>query len=488
MHRFRYLIGSLTLIGAVLGAFWVVRILRHLDDRPGLPLQVEFREARGLRSGANVRYRGVNVGVVRSISISSDGTKAVAQLLLDPPGAQHACVNSSFWIVTPRFSGLDGATGLDTLVRDSYVSFQTPTDRGTALVAGSLLAGKERPPAASEAESLEEVEHGDLLMSLLVPENHGLKPGSAVIFRGMPTGDVRSVALASAGTHVEVSLRIARKHRQTVTDKTSFWVARPYVSGALFSGFTVTDVTALLTPFVGYYGDPGKGVLVQDGYRAAATANRPAFEVAPVPGEALRQLPVAKPAAADDLVLVRITYAAVERDTWSSDDPIQRQGTGVLFLDRAGRVVVVTARSLVDASFTETDLFGGAPDIEDEQLKVLLRNGTVLRAGRVWVDPTGKDIAALVLEEAPPDLRGTPANRMRFAGAIEAGATLSIRAAGADATPLPAVEASRPPTSDAHGAPVTADEEVIGVIAQPAEGVAGTVVALELLPTDLRPR
>ncbi|MBL8756587.1 MAG: MCE family protein [Planctomycetes bacterium] len=487
MHRLRYVIGLLTLVAAVVAAIQVVKVLRQLDERPGLKLQVEFREARGLRSGANVRYRGVNVGVVRSIGISQDGSKAVVQLLLDPPGVAQACVNSSFWIVTPRFSGLDGASGLDTLVRDSYVAFQTPAERGSPLVDGSLLSGKERPPLSEEVESLEDIDHGDLLMTLLVPENHGLKPGSAVIFRGMKTGDVRRVGLAASGTHVEVTLRIARAHRQTVTDKTSFWVARPYVSGALFSGFTVTDVTSLLTPFVSYYGEPGKGVLVQDGYRAAALAARPSIEAAAVPAEALRQVPRVAVPKGDDLVLVRIAYAAIERDTWSADDPIQRQGSGVLFLDRSGRAVVVTARSLVDASFTETDAFGGAPDIDGEQIKVLLGSGTVLRAGRVWVDPGGKDLAALVLEDAPPDLVGTPTARLHFAGAPPEGER-TIRAAGPDGAPLPAIDAARATGSDVHGGATTVGDRVVGIVALPTEGAAPTIVALELLPADLRPQ
>ena len=92
MHRVRYLIGSLTLLAAVLGAIWVVRLLRNLDDRPGLPLQIEFRDARGLRAGADVRYRGVSVGTVRSVTIAGDGGKSVANVLLDAPGAAQACL------------------------------------------------------------------------------------------------------------------------------------------------------------------------------------------------------------------------------------------------------------------------------------------------------------------------------------------------------------------------------------------------------------
>lgn len=489
MHRLRYLIGLLTLVAAIVAAVWIVRMLRNLDERPGLTLRVEFRNARGLRAGTDVRYRGVTIGTVRSVAISSDGSKAVAQLLLEPTGAAHARVNTSFWVVTPRFGGLTGgASGLDTLVRDSYIAFYTPPEGGTELVAGSLIAGSERPPVNADPEVLEDVKHGDLMMTLLVPENHGLKPGSSVIFRGMQTGDVRSVKLAPSGTHVEVQLRIARNHRQTVTDKTMFWVARPYVSGALFSGFTVTDVSALLTPYISYYGAPGDGVLVQDGYRAAAETARPSFEISPVPGRALQQDRSARPVVRDEVVIVRIAYAAMERDTLSRDDAIKRTGSGVLFLDRAGRTIVITARSLVDASFTESD-FWGDPEIDDEQIKVQLGDGTVLRAGRVWVHPDGHDLAALVLEDARPDLVGTPSTRLVFAGPI-AGGALQLRSAGPDGIELPmqAMSEGLAISEDNRGGSAVVDGKVVGIFGQQPGGSGSTVVALEQIPEDLRPR
>lgn len=489
MHRLRYLVGTLTLLAAIGGAIWMVRLLRNLDDLPGLLLQVEFREARGLRAGADVRYRGVTVGTVRAVTIAADGSKAVAHVVLQPQSAQHACVNSTFWIVTPRFGGLtDGASGLDTLVRDSYLAFHTPSEKGSALVHGSLLAGRERPPALAEAEGLEPVAHGDLLMTLLVPENHGLRPGSTVVFRGVTTGDVRSVQLAPSGTHVEVTLRIQKKHRQTVTDKSVFWVARPYVSGALFSGgFTVGDVGSVLTPFVSYYSAPGTGVLVQDGYRAAARAARPDSEPAAVPAEALRQLTPAASPPSDDVVLVRITYSAIERDTWSPDDPIQRQGTGVLCLDPSGRPLVLTARSLVDGGYTERDAFGGDPDIDEEQLKVLLGSGEVLRAGRVWVDPGGADLAVLVLEGVSPDLAGTPLARLWFEGARPG--ELQLRTAGPDGQPLPPVPIDgKVATGELLGAAVGDGQRVFGVFGHRPDAPSGGVATFDLLPSDLRPQ
>jgi hypothetical protein len=486
MHRLRYLIGLCVLAGAVLGALWIVRLLRTDDDRPGLALKIEFRNAQGLRAGTDVRYRGVQVGTVRSVAISDDGDKAVASLRIDPAGAKHARVNSEFWVVRPRFGGLtSGASGLDTLVRDSYVAFSTPPARGSLLASGSLIAGSERPPSSSGADAVEDVRHGDLLMTLLVPENHGLEPGSAVIFRGMQTGDVQRVELAPSGTHVEVDLRITREYRQTVTDRVAFWVARPQVSGALFSGFTVNDVSSLLQPYVSYHGAPGAGVLVEDGYVAVAEAERPEIELGEVPSR-FRTAP--RPAASttdDGVVLVRVSYAAVERDTFSRDDDILRHGSGVLYRDASGRAVVVTARSLVDASFTERELWGD-PSIGAEQLKAMLPDGTVLRAGRVWVDPDGADLAALVLENAPPGLFGTSSERF---GAVPEGER-AVRVAGPDGAPARDVPLHECRSVDLEqlGALVHVGGQVAGLLVFGPDRDAPAVQPLDALPADLRPR
>ncbi len=490
MHSLRYLLGLSILIAAAAGAAWFISLLRHMGERPGLPVQVEFRDARGLRAGADVRYRGVRVGVVRSVAIAVDGSKAVVGLLLDPPAVEHARVNSSFWIVTPRFSGLTGgATGLDTLVRDAYVSFRTPEEPGSPLMAGSLLAGRERPPAG-EPDALEDIERGDLLMTLLVPENHGLRPGAAVVFRGMQTGDVRSVDLAADGTHVEVQLRIARSYRQTVTDKVQFWVARPFVTGALFSGFTVTDMNALVSPYVSYYGDPGDGVLVQDGYRAAAQSTRPPHEVASVPPRALQQEETRRVTNGVDIVLARVTYAAVEKDTFSADDPIRSEGTGLFYFDRSGRPVVVTARSAVDGSYTSTDTFGGDPEIADEQIKVRLASGSVHRAGRVWVDPNGADLAVLVVEDVPPSAASTPAALLHFAGKLAAGGSgVQLLGMGPDGTTsaVDFVGGAEPVAN--LGSVVASGTTGFAIYGRGGMHVdVPAVVSLELLPADLRPQ
>lgn len=490
MHRSRYLMGLVALALAILGASALWRLLDSAQDRGGMQVRVEFRDARGLRAGADVRYRGVRVGNVRAVQVAADGSKAVVDLLLEDAGAEQACVNTAFWIVAPRFSGLAaGASGLDTLVRDAYVAFLTPRERGTRLLAGALLAGDERPPAIVEPDTLAPVGHGDLLMTLLVPENHGLREGSPIVFRGMQTGDVRRVKLAVDGKCVEVELRVDNRHRHTVTDQSVFWVARPHLSGALLSGFTIADVSAIVSPFVGYATEPGKGSPAVDGHRAAAAAERPDIAASAVPDEAMAKQETRPADTGDAIVMVRIVYDAIERDTFSSDDRIHGEGTGVLWFDASGRAIVVTARSIVDGAYTTSESWGDV-DIAREQITVSIPGGPTLRAHRVWSSPEDLDLAALVLDEAPPDLRGTPAEFLAFDGDVPSSCELRVlrpdggRLSVAQPTDLAAL------LQQHRGGAFVDGGKVRGLLGQaaPRRNRDASRVGIGVAPSDLRPR
>src|SRR5215831_2830028 len=102
MDRARYLLGLVTLALAIAGAVFLWRLLEDHDSSGRFRLQVEFKSLRGLKAGADVRYRGVTIGSVRQVRLADDGMRAVAELVLDPGQEKHCCVGTRFWIVAPR--------------------------------------------------------------------------------------------------------------------------------------------------------------------------------------------------------------------------------------------------------------------------------------------------------------------------------------------------------------------------------------------------
>src|SRR5262245_44450773 len=100
MDRARYLIGLLTLLLAIAGGVYLVKILGDEDKSLYFRVDVEFRNVEGLLTGADVKYRGVQVGHVRRVTLRDDGRKGIAVLALQPGREGLACTNTKFWIVT----------------------------------------------------------------------------------------------------------------------------------------------------------------------------------------------------------------------------------------------------------------------------------------------------------------------------------------------------------------------------------------------------
>ncbi len=486
MEQLRYLLGIVTLALVAIAGWFIFNLLTDDDLSDQFHLRLTFEDVRGLRAGADVRYRGVRVGQVFEVQVTEDGSRALVRLVLSD-GVDHlACQNSKFWIVSPRFDGLEnGATGLDTLVRDSYVAFLTPNPSGPRLGPNSEVSGNERPFRNPDEAGLDPSRHGDLHMWLHAAESHGLVVGSDIRYRGISTGDVRRIELAEDGTHVVMQLRIQQRYRHTVTNASSFWVARPRLSGALMSGIAVEDLNALLGPYISYHSESERGVPVHDGFRTVANEVRPDIddEDLQVPPQ---QAPVFESGDPDSGVrLVEVNYEAVEEDWMSPNDVAKRKSTGILFIDQAGRAVVVTARTACDGSYFMLDTFGD-PDIKSETVSVAIPGGIVLRAGRSWIDPGGQDLALLVVEGAPPDLAVTAAENLdfEFDDADSASATLQKfdRTMQTNLGAVTDLDAAR-------GSVAVHQDRAGGILAQ-VNGSDATpvIVPLSRLPAELRPK
>ena len=491
MDRARYLLGLVTLVFAIAGGVFLWRLLADRDTGDRFHLSLEWKTMRGLSAGADVRYRGVRIGSVRSVRLSEDGTRGVADLQIEPGHETRCCINSKFWIVAPRFSGIaGGASGLDTLIRDAYVAFVTPEPVGPTLPTGSLLAGQERP--FPDDDGIAALSRGDLVMTLLVPESHGLQPGSRLLFRGLQIGDVPSLELVEDGTHVRVGLRIDRAQRRNITDKTRFWIARPRLSGALLSGLEVQDVGALLGSYVACHTEPGQGLPVADGFVALASVERPDLKLGEVPREALEaRAPLSRPGPVlESQQLVQVHYSAVGKTWWSPADPLQRTSPGILYLDKGGRPLVLTARSAIDAAWCERDLFGIRAKFTNEVFRVVMKDGTVLRAGRSWVDPKESDLGLLSVLDPLSGAATTPAQAFGFAE-IPKDAELRQRTMKDSGPMAPELLDRRAPPAleGCRGALVLENGIAVGLLGQMgARDGKSAVVPLSALPELLRPR
>ncbi len=494
MDRLRYLLGIVTLVVMGVGGWFLFGQLKSNDLEEFYRLDVTFLDARGLKTGADIKYRGIQVGSVRRVDIEDDGAHAVILMTIATDKARLVRNNSQFWIVTPRFHGISsGVSGLETLVRDSYVSFSTPQPLGEPLPSGSGLLGIEAPQQPRREVTLPPVELGDLLMRVLLPENHGVIVGARVMFRGMATGEVRSIVLAPSGTHVEAKVRVFANYRSTVTDASVFWVSKPQLSFqfSLSNPVSVNELGSVMSPFIAYYTPPKTGVPVHDGYPVAAAMKRPPFEISPVPAGALKIKPrEATSKQSARVATVRVVYEAIDVDYLSPNDTVRREGTGILYLDRDGRVLVLTARSVCDAAYFYTETFGERAKIKNEKIAVQLPGREVLKATRIWTPPN-IDLVVLAVQGFPRDY---PTTKPEFVMFVEQKTLVTggliLRMVGEGGVPWEAV--SFDPKSvkldSTRGSILLRDGKVIGLLGQTSESdVKPRVVTFTSIPTSLRP-
>ncbi|MHC4077938.1 MAG: MlaD family protein [Planctomycetota bacterium] len=492
MNRVRYLLGLATLVLACLVGWYLVGLVDAEDPDHGFQLQVEFLDLRGLKPGADVKYRGIPVGGVRRVDISKDGKRALASLVIDEDKSELVRDSSRFWIVTPRFRGLiQGASGLETLVRNSYVAFITPNvERGTPLKPFMQLIGEEHPYVVEDELRLPPIKHNDLRMRLLLAENHNLQVGAKVLLRGMPVGEVHRITLAPGATYVDVLLRIDSTHRASVTDKSVFWVARPRVSGAIFTGFSIRELNALFTPHIRYWTPARTGQPVENNYKVRALTSPPDIAIGDVPESALESKPAAARGQTDGVCLVRVIYNAVEKDTLSPDDPIYREGTGILYVDERGRTMVLTARSVCDARYDLRETFGGGAEVEEEKVTVMLADGKVLRANRIAVGKDGADLVVLQVKGVPHGAATTAADRFRFVKDPPKEDLKLLATGKGGVVEVPQALAMKQDQLRAgRGGAVLQGDVVVGILGRKAAtDETPAVVPLTLLPEPMRPR
>jgi paraquat-inducible protein B len=200
-----------------------------MRDR-GPMISIVFSDAAGIEPGSEIIHRGVTVGVVRDMALSTDLQAVSVSAELRPDAAGLAVEGTGFWVVRPEVS-LQRIAGLETLVGPQYIAMQ-PGDAGGNRV-GSFMA-LDAPPRTAPADS-------DALRLTLRSNRLGnLSAGSPVLYREIPVGVVRHAVLSDDATGVVVTIDIEPRYAPLVYENTKFWRSGGVgFDFGLFSGLSV---------------------------------------------------------------------------------------------------------------------------------------------------------------------------------------------------------------------------------------------------------
>ncbi len=223
----------------------------------GVPITITFDSADGLGEGTKIKYHGITVGKVDSVSFSASLEKVILSAHLDRNAGTLAREGTQFWVVKPEF-GLAAISNLGTLVTGDYIAIRPTEEGGNPTFE---FVGLRKPPLKRPA--------GWGLTIVLVSDQRGsIGVGNKVFYRDIVVGEVTSYELADTGDHVRIYLNIQQRYAPLVRENSVFWNASGVdVNFGLFSGLKIKTESfeailaggvAFATPDNADMGEPAK--------------------------------------------------------------------------------------------------------------------------------------------------------------------------------------------------------------------------------------
>jgi paraquat-inducible protein B len=262
------LVWLIPLVALAIGLSLVVRTILQT----GPSIEVSFRAADGLQAGkTTVRYKQVNIGLVKTIRLAPDRTHVVVGIELRHDAKSFAVSDTRFWVVRPQV-GVSGLTGFDTLLSGAYIG----VDGGKSEKSKDNFTGLESAPVIAADVPGES-------FTLRSADLGSLSAGSPIYYRRINVGQVSAYNLSNDGKSVEVQIFIKSPYDKFITSDTRFWHASGVDVSLSASGFQVnTQSLASIVAGGIAFGFP-------EGSNAARAPNNTIFDLAINQADALKE-------------------------------------------------------------------------------------------------------------------------------------------------------------------------------------------------------
>ncbi|MFM0239248.1 PqiB family protein [Paraburkholderia phytofirmans] len=239
------LVWVVPLIAALIGLALVVRAVTER----GPAITIVFDNAEGLEPGkTQVKYKDVEIGSVKSITLSKDRTHVQIAVQLTRQAENFAVKDTRFWVVRPRV-GAAGVSGIGTLLSGAYIG----VDVGRSTQTRTEFVGLETPPPITAAQKGHRFTlHGDSLGSIDI--------GSPIFYRRVQVGQVYGISLDKDGTGVTMQVFVAAPYDQYVGSNSRWWHASGVDVRLDSTGFVVNtqSLAAILVGGLAFQTPPGQ--------------------------------------------------------------------------------------------------------------------------------------------------------------------------------------------------------------------------------------
>ena len=200
------------LVAAIIG----LSILWRQWSNQGPMISITFQSAADLQEGkTQIKFRDVVIGLVDTIELSENSETVVVRARLDSDAEHLAVDGTQFWVVRPSI-GVEGVSGLSTLMSGAYIGTGQPVGTRVSTQRKRDFVGLERPPAITSDQP-------GSSFTLRAPTLGSVKPGTPVHFLRIPAGVVTDYQLDPNGHFVDIDVFIHAPYDKYVNANTRFW-------------------------------------------------------------------------------------------------------------------------------------------------------------------------------------------------------------------------------------------------------------------------
>ena len=197
----------LPIIALLIGGWLVAKSAREA----GFEIVLRMEDAAGITAGkTQVLYKGLPVGMVKRLSVSSDLLYVNTIVEMKKESRPHITEDTRFWVVRPEVS-MSQISGLETLVSGSYIGIIP----GESKALSSEFIALDDPPALLENAP-------GLHLTLQTPASSTHEQGAPVLFKRVQVGEVLGTTLGE-DTMIRVKILVYKQHAQLVSTASRFW-------------------------------------------------------------------------------------------------------------------------------------------------------------------------------------------------------------------------------------------------------------------------
>ncbi|HSI28161.1 MAG TPA: intermembrane transport protein PqiB [Methylophilus sp.] len=180
----------------------------------GKQITLSMTNAEGIEAGkTKIKVHSVDIGQIEQVTLSDDLTHIEVTARITPKAQPMLVKDTQLWVVKPRI-GLEGISGLNTVISGSYIQLQP----GKSLEETDQFTVLDQPPISLNGAK-------GVHVNLEGKVGNALRVGDPVTYQGLRVGRVVSATFDPKQRKMQHELFIEHPYDVLVTKNSRFWTA-----------------------------------------------------------------------------------------------------------------------------------------------------------------------------------------------------------------------------------------------------------------------